>query len=72
MTGDNQKYGRLISDANYIENVIGEMQMVVDFQRNEDVQRYSEDVMKAVVLEKLDEREIYPDDVDYIFSQLDF
>lgn len=72
MTGNNQKYGRLISDVNYIENVIGEMQMVVDFQRNEDVQRYSEDAMKAVVLEKLDEQEIYPDDVDYIFSQLDF
>jgi hypothetical protein len=33
---------------------------------------YTEDGAKSIILDKLDEMEIYPDDIDYIFSELNF
>jgi hypothetical protein len=33
---------------------------------------YSEDSMKDIIFNKLDDLEIYPDDIDYVFSELKF
>lgn len=70
MTGDNAKYGRLITDGRYIQSVLKDMQDKIDNQKNSG--EYSEDGMKSVILDELDNIEIYPDDIDYIFSELEF
>jgi hypothetical protein len=71
MTGNNEKYGKLITDGQYIQRVIQDMQDKIDKQK-ESEEGYSEDGMKGVILDKLDELEIYPNDIDYIFSKLEF
>ena len=69
-TGDNVKYGRMITDGQYIERVIKDMQEKINKQK--DTGEYSEDGMKGVISDKLDDLEIYPGDVDYILSKLEF
>jgi hypothetical protein len=71
MTGNNGKYGKLITDGQYIQRVIEDMQDKINKQK-ESEKGYSEDGMKGVILDKLDELEIYPNDIDYIFSKLEF
>jgi hypothetical protein len=66
-TGDNGKYGRLITDGQYIQRVIEDMQEEIDNH-----QEWTEDGAKEEILDKLDELEIYPSDIDYIFSELKF
>jgi hypothetical protein len=70
MTGDNLKYGKMITDGKYIQSVIEDMQDKINNQKN--IGEYSEDGMKDVILNELDELEIYPADIDYIFSELEF
>lgn len=67
LTGDNQKYGRMITDSRYIQNVIEDMQDEINNHPE-----WTEDGAKEVILDKLNELEIYPEDIDYIFSELDF
>lgn len=71
MTGDNLKYGKLVTDGQYIQRVIQDMQNKIDKQK-ESEDGYSEDGMKMIILDKLDDLEIYPDDIDYVFSELEF
>jgi hypothetical protein len=70
LTGDNSKYGKLITDSQYIQRVIEEMQEKINKQQ--EIGEYSEDGMKDIIMSKLDDLEIYPGDVDYIFSELEF
>lgn len=67
LTGDNQKYGKLITDGQYIHGVIEDMQDEINNHPE-----WTEDGAKETILDKLDELEIYPEDIDYIFSELDF
>jgi len=67
LTGDNQKYGRMITDSRYIQNVIEDMQDEINNHPE-----WTADGAKETILDKLDELEIYPEDIDYIFSELDF
>lgn len=69
---NNQKYGKSISDDMFLEILAGKMQMRIDFEKNENCMEYSEDGIKTLVLDELDSQEIYPEDIDFIFSQLDF
>lgn len=66
-TGDNDKYGRMISDGRYIHNIIEELQEEID--QHDD---WTHDGTAEYVSDKLDELEIYPDDIDYIFAELNF
>lgn len=70
MTGDNLKYGKMITDGRYIHNLIESYQWKIDYTKENG--EYSEDGMKEIILEELDELEIYPQDIDYIFSELEF
>lgn len=67
LTGDNQKYGRMITDSRYIQNVIEDMQDEINNHPE-----WTADGAKETIIDKLDELEIYPEDIDYIFSELDF
>lgn len=69
MTGDNLKYGKLITDNQYISKLIKDMQEQINKWKDEE---YSEDGMKGIILDNLDDLGIYPEDVDYIFSELEF
>lgn len=71
MSETNRKYGKLITDGQYIQRVIEDMQDKINSQK-ESEEGYSEDGMKGVISDKLDDLEIYPDDIDYIFSELEF
>lgn len=71
MTGDNIKYGKLVTDGKYVQSVIEDMQDKINRQKNSE-EGYSEDGMKGVIQDKLDDLEIEPDDVDYVFSKLEF
>lgn len=71
MADFNKKYGKAISDQNYIERVISDMQKKINNQRDSE-EGYSEDGLKDVILDKLDDMGIYPDDIDYVFSELVF
>ncbi len=67
LTGNNQKYGKMITDSRYIQNVIEDMQDEI-YNHPE----WTEDGAKETIIDKLDELEIYPEDIDYIFSELEF
>jgi prephenate dehydrogenase len=67
LTGDNQKYGKMITDSRYIQNVIEDMQDEINNHPE-----WTEDGAKETILDKLDELEIYPEDIDYIMSELEF
>lgn len=67
LTGDNPKYGKLITDSQYIRRVIEDMQNIIN-----DNPEWTTDGAKETILDKLDELEIYPEDIDYIFSELEF
>lgn len=67
----NDKYNKSITDEQYIQRVIQDMQNKINKQQ-ESEEGYSEDGMKMVILDKLDDLGIYPDDIDYIFSELEF
>jgi len=67
LTGDNQKYGKMITDSRYIQNVIEDMQDEINNHPE-----WTTDGAKETILDKLDELEIYPEDIDYIFSELEF
>lgn len=67
----NNKYNKLITDEQYIKRIIQDMQDKINKQQDSE-EGYSEDGMKIVILDKLDDLGIYPDDIDYIFSELDF
>ena len=70
MTGDNLKYGKLVRDAIYIQRVLEDARdKLEDMQYREE---YSEDGAKEVILDWLDELGIYPEDIDYVFSELEF
>lgn len=71
MTGDNLKYGKLITDGQYIQRVIEDMQDKI-IKQKESGEFYSEDGMKDIILDKLDDLYIEPNDVDYIMSELQF
>ena len=76
-TGDNLKYGKLITDGQYIHQIIRDMQDIIDTFKDCETghyigEEYSEDGMKSVINEKLDDLEIYPDDIDYVLSELKF
>ena len=71
MTGDNLKYGRMVTDSKYIQSVIEDMQDKINSQK-ESEEGYSEDGMKGIISDKLDDLEIYPADIDYVFSELEF
>lgn len=70
MTGDNKKYGKLITDGKYIQSVIQDMQDKINEQK--DTGEYSEDGIKNIISDELDNLDIYPEDIDYIFSELEF
>jgi len=70
MTGDNEKYGKLISDSQYIQRVIQDMQDIINHQKG--TGEYGYDGMKDTILDKLDDLGIYPNDIDYVFSRLEF
>lgn len=67
LTGDNQKYGKMITDSRYIQNVIEDMQDKINNHPE-----WTEDGAKETILDKLDELEIYASDIDYIMSELEF
>ena len=76
-TGDNLKYGKLITDGQYIHQVILDMQDKIDVYKDCGSgyyigEEYSEDGMKDVISGMLDDLDIYPDDIDYVFSELKF
>jgi len=70
MADNNKKYGRLISDETYIQRVLEDARdKLEDMQYSEE---YSEDRAKDVIVNWLDELEIYPENIDYILSELEF
>ncbi len=69
-TGDNGKYGRLITDGKYLQRVLEDARdKLEDMQYSES---YSEDGAKDVMVNWLDDLGIYPEDLDYIMSELVF
>jgi hypothetical protein len=71
MADNNKKYGRLVSDEKYIQSVIEDMQYNID-NHYKGTSEYSEDGMKEIISDKLDDLGIYPTDIDYVFSELKF
>ena len=72
---NNERYGRPVPDAAYILRVIKDAQSKIDFTREEceaDGDCYSSDGMKDTILYWLDDLGIYPDDIDHVFSELEF
>lgn len=67
LTGDNQKYGRMITDSRYIQSVIEDMQDEINNHPE-----WTADGAKETILDKLDELEIYASDIDHIMSELEF
>lgn len=74
----NKKYGRLVTDEQYIYRVIvkdcqdkiDSMKATMEMEDAEDC--YSADGMKDIILDYLDELEIYPDDIDKVMFELEF
>lgn len=77
MRAMNERYGRKVSDTEFIQRVIKGGQSKIDTVR-EDCENspegdcYCSDGMKDMILNWLDELSIYPDDIDAIFAELDF
>lgn len=73
----NERYGKTVADTEYINRIIQKAQSKIDTMR-EDCENspegdcYCSDGMKEIILDWLDELGIYPDDIDHVFSELDF
>lgn len=71
---DNERYGRKQSDFLFLQRVAQDAQSKIDSYK-EDCEAddcYSSDGMKEIILDWLDELEIYPDDIDSIIAKLEF
>lgn len=70
----NERYGRKVSDKEYLERVVHDAQVKIDgFKEDcEEDDCYSEDGMKETILFWLDELYIYPDDIDFVMNNLEF
>ena len=72
----NERYGKLVTDEQYIYRVVVEAcQDKIDSVRaaaEESEDCYCADGMKDIILDYLDELEIYPDDIDKVMFELDF
>ena len=73
----NKRYGKLITDEQYIYRVIKDCQDKIDswkgtMEMEDDGDCYSSDGMKDIILDYLDELEIYPDDIDKVMFELEF
>jgi hypothetical protein len=74
----NARYGKMFTDEYYIYNVvvkdcqdkIDSMKATMEMEGEEDC--YSSDGMKDIILDYLDEIEIYPDDIDKVMYELEF
>ena len=74
----NARYGKLFTDEYYIYNVvvkdcqdkIDSMQDTMTMEGDGDC--YCADNMKDIILDYLDELEIYPDDIDKVIYELNF
>ncbi len=75
---NNVRYGKLFTDEYYIYNVvikdcqdkIDSMKDIMEMEGAGDC--YSCDGMKDIILNYLDEMEIYPDDIDKVMFELEF
>lgn len=65
----NEKYGRIITDEQFINRTIESAQDKIDKMHEED---WGVDGIKDVIIDYLDELYIYPQDIDFIFSELEF
>lgn len=74
----NKRYGRLYTDEYYIHNVVvKDCQDKIDswkdtMEMEECGDCYCADGMKDIILDYLDELEIYPDDIDKVMFELEF
>jgi hypothetical protein len=68
----NDRYGKNLSDAKYVERVISDAQDTINMMQADESIEYSEDGAKDVIMNWLDKLGIYPDDVDHVFSELKF
>lgn len=74
----NTRYGKLFTDEYYIHNVvvkdcqdkIDNMKDTMEMEGDGDC--YCADSMKDIILDYLDEIEIYPDDIDKVMYELEF
>ena len=75
---NNKRYGRLVTDEYYIYNiVIKDCQDKIDswketMKTEECEDCYCTEGMKDIILDYLDELEIYPDDIDKVMFELEF
>ncbi len=73
----NERYGKNITDAEYLKKVTQHAQAKIDTIR-EDCESspegdcYCSDGMKETIIDFLDGLYIYPDDIDDIFAELEF
>ncbi len=73
----NERYGKKITDAEYLQKVTRHAQAKIDTIRDDcenspEGDCYCSDGMKEIILDFLDELYIYPDDIDDIFAELEF
>ena len=74
----NARYGKLFTDEYYIYNVvIKDCQDKIDSWKDTvEMEEYGDcrcaDGMKDIILDYLDELEIYPDDIDKVMFELEF
>ena len=74
----NARYGKMFTDEYYVYNVvvkdcqekIDSMKATMEMEGDGDC--YSFDGMKDIILDYLDEIEIYPDDIDKVMYELEF
>ena len=71
VTGDNLKFGKLITDGQYIHQIIRDMQDIIDIQKDGEG-GYSTKELKEIIQDEIDELELYDSDMDYIMSELKF
>lgn len=70
----NKRYGQNVSDKEYMEKVIHDAQVKIDGFKDDCAEDdcYSEDGMKEIIVDWMDELYIYPEDIDFVISKLDF
>ena len=74
----NARYGKLVTDAQYIYGVVvKDCQDKIDSMKDTmemegDGDCYCAESMKDIILDYLDEIEIYPDDIDRVMYELEF
>lgn len=75
---NNTRYGRKISDTLYLNNIVVKncQDKIESWKETMEMEGagecYSEDGMKDIILDYLDELKIYPNDIDKVMAKLDF